>query len=514
MADRTHHVPSPAMRQQSTTVQDLRDNRLADSSKKGYRSGMKQIIKWLQTSGRSARLNADGSLNLTVFSYMDFTEFVLYKYKDAGTQAGAIKPGTKQPLRHHQYIELCMASLVKLDGGFTHLFLILSWNLMCRSRSTATVRIDHFSDEGDALGVTFFKSKTDQGGTKRRDPKHVYANPQQPGTCCILALAIYLACNPEHDSGDLFPGSAQRDRFGRSLSQLVGYALPELASAVGTHSLRKGAATFAIGGSTSGPSIVNVCIRCGWSIGSVVERYVHYDGAGDQYVGRVVAGLPIDSGDFAALPPHFVSSSDGVVDAAGALVFPRLWSHESLRGVLVLCLASLVHHKVFLEDTLPAKHPLLSSVLFGDVGMTTLLRANVTLLSSSMQPTGIPPHVSLHTQLEKNLAAVRALPGEIRDGIESLLDEKGVAAGNITHALLEQLLKNAVASVVDTRPVIVSARSPAQDESVPVRPVHYWGGRWHLLAEDYELPSVDVSTGWHLWWCGSPARDIPPLYKI
>ncbi|RHZ40450.1 hypothetical protein DYB26_015732, partial [Aphanomyces astaci] len=467
MADTTHHValPSPAMRQQSTTVQDLRDNRLADSSKNGYRSGMKQIVKWLQTSGRSDRLNADGSLNLTVFSYMDFTEFVLYKYKDAGvslstlsgyrsalkdyyntqgvplpigftndatiiyqgirrlcaseTQAGDIKPGTKQPLRYHEYIELCMASLVDGNG----------W-------------IDHFSDEGYALGVTFFKSKTDQGGTKRRDPKHVYAYPQQPGTCCILALVIYLACNPEHDSGDLFPGSAQRDRFGRSLSELVGYALPEVASAVGTHSLRKGAATFAIGGSTSGPSIVNVCIRCGWSIGSVVERYV------------------------------------------------------------------------FLEDTLPAKHPLLSSVLFGDVGMTTLLRANVTLLSSSMQPTGIPPHVSLHTQLEKNLAAVRALPGEIRDGIESLLDEKGVSAGNITHALLEQLLKNAVASVVDARPIIVSTRSPAQDESVPVRPVHYWGGRWHLLAEDYELPSVDVSTGWHLWWCGSPARDIPPLYKI
>ncbi|RHY16586.1 hypothetical protein DYB25_004146, partial [Aphanomyces astaci] len=135
----------------------------------------------------------------------------------------------------------------------------------------------------------------------------------------------------------------------------------------------------------------------------------------------------------------------------------RLCSHVSgpmSPSVVVLCLASLVHHKVFLEDTLPAKHPLLSSVLFGDVGMTTLLRANVTLLSSSMQPTGIPPHVSLHTQLEKNLAAVRALPGEIRDGIESLLDEKGVSAGNITHALLEQLLKNAVASVVDARPII------------------------------------------------------------
>ncbi|ETW10352.1 hypothetical protein H310_00675 [Aphanomyces invadans] len=66
------------------------------------------------------------------------------------------------------------------DAGFTHLFLILSWNLMCRSSSTASVRIAHFTDEGDALGVTFFKSKTDLGGTKRRDPKQLYANPMQP----------------------------------------------------------------------------------------------------------------------------------------------------------------------------------------------------------------------------------------------------------------------------------------------------------------------------------------------
>ncbi|KAF0712028.1 hypothetical protein AaE_012150 [Aphanomyces astaci] len=289
-------------RQQSITVQDLRDNRLAEGSKKGYLSGVRQVVAWLRESGRSGTINPDGSINLDVFSYEDFTEFVLYKYKSAGvslstlsgyrsaikdyysrqnvalpaglvtdataiyqgirrlcaseTQTGAIKPGGKQPLRYHQYQELCRASLTKLDAGFTHLFLTLSWNLMCRSRSTETVRVDHLSDEGDSIGVAFFKSKTDQGGTKRRDPKHVYANPLQPETCCILALAIYLACNSAHDSGNLFPGPSQRDRFGRSLNQLVGSALPSSTSAIGTHSLRKGAATYAIG--AGGPSVVSL----------------------------------------------------------------------------------------------------------------------------------------------------------------------------------------------------------------------------------------------------------------
>ncbi|RHY51693.1 hypothetical protein DYB30_013928, partial [Aphanomyces astaci] len=551
---------SIATRQQSTTVQDLRDNRLAESSQKGYRSGVKQITIWMQASGRAHMLNADGSINLELFGYGDFTEFVLHKYKNSGvtlstlsgyrsalkdyynkqnvplpngfgtdatviyqgirrlcaseTQAGAIKSGTKQPLRHHQYLELCKASLSKMDAGFTHLFLVLSWNLMCRSRSTATIRIDHISDEGDALGVMFFKSKTDQGGTKRRDPKHVYANPMQPETCCILALAVYLACNPEHDSGSLFPGAAQRDRFGRSLSQLVGVTLPAAAKVVGTHSLRKGAATYAIGGSTSGPSIVNVCIRCGWSIGSVVERYVHYDGAGDQFVGRVVAGLPLASASFAVLPPHFVAGSSDAANATGALVFPRLWVHPTLRGVLSLCLASLVHHKAFLVTALPPKHPLLSSVLFGDASAAAILRANVTLTSQTMQPTGIPPHVDLHSQLDQNLAVVRALPSAIRESIEQLLDEKGVTAGNITHAMLEQLLRDTVATIVSVEPANNPSHSQVVEDMLPARPVHYWGGRWHLLPETFELPSVDVATAWHLWWCGSPARDIPPLIKI
>ena len=48
-----------------------------------------------------------------------------------------------------------------------------------------------------------------------------------------------------------------------------------------------------------------ICLRVGWSMGSVKEKYIHYEKAGDQYVGRVVSGLNVNSADFAVSPPYF-----------------------------------------------------------------------------------------------------------------------------------------------------------------------------------------------------------------
>jgi hypothetical protein len=83
-------------------------------------------------------------------------------------------------------------------------------------------------------------------------------------------------------------------------------------SDIGTHSIRKGASTYVCSGCTGGPSIVSVCLRCGWSLGGVQDRYLRYESAGDQFVGRVVCGLPLDSCEFAILPPHANSGSFGI----------------------------------------------------------------------------------------------------------------------------------------------------------------------------------------------------------
>ncbi len=42
-----------------------------------------------------------------------------------------------------------------------------------------------------------------------------------------------------------------------------------------------------------------------WSMGSVKERYLQYEKAGDQYLGRVVSGLDVNDVSFAISPPYF-----------------------------------------------------------------------------------------------------------------------------------------------------------------------------------------------------------------
>ncbi|CAK4077915.1 unnamed protein product, partial [Aphanomyces euteiches] len=55
-------------------------------------------------------------------------------------------------------------------------------------------------------------SKTYEGGTKRKDAKHIYANPFEQDLCVILAFGVYFAYNPTIGGGSLYPGSSQRDR--------------------------------------------------------------------------------------------------------------------------------------------------------------------------------------------------------------------------------------------------------------------------------------------------------------
>ncbi|EKX42864.1 hypothetical protein GUITHDRAFT_45184, partial [Guillardia theta CCMP2712] len=109
-----------------------------------------------------------------------------------------------------------------------------------------------------------------------RDPRRVYANPVYPEICPILALGIYLLCYLP-DELSLFPGRSQYKRFMQVLSKIM---MPPNQSAapitahlrslglqpedLGSHSIRKGAATYCSSGSTHCPSSSAVSERAGW----------------------------------------------------------------------------------------------------------------------------------------------------------------------------------------------------------------------------------------------------------
>ncbi|ETV87191.1 hypothetical protein H257_02166 [Aphanomyces astaci] len=288
-------------------------------------------------------------------------------------------------------------------------------------------------------------------------------------------------------TGALFPGARQRDRFGKALKALAHAVLGSTANGtVGTHSIRKG---------------------------NVVERYMHYEKAGDQFVGRVVAGLPLNSAGFAQLPPHFDATDSATVTSAVRYMFPRLSKNVALLGVLKLGLASLVFHADYLRSTLPASHAVLHTAIFRDDELRVKLRSLLRSSSATLAPTGLPPYVELYRQLEAQHETLKALSTEVVAGVRGIWDEKELSAGTVTQAYIDRHFSTILERLGgggNSADVVPAQPPPRRREHM----LFAWGGRLHKLPEDFCFPSVDVATAWALWWLGKdneiPYRTIDP----
>ena len=71
---------------------------------------------------------------------------------------------------------------------------------------------------------------------------------------------------------------------------------------LGTHSCRKGVSTMVAAGCAVSPPIVSICVRAGWVMGGVKDRYLKRESAGDQSVGRYAVGIDQLSKRFSVSP--------------------------------------------------------------------------------------------------------------------------------------------------------------------------------------------------------------------
>jgi hypothetical protein len=311
-------------------------------------------------------------------------------FKGLGNDAAAkgkrrkAKESGKDALPYPLYIDI-MQKYGAMGKCMFVAFLGMTWNLICRGKQTANIYLSQLRVDNDAMTVSYESTKTDSEGRTitTLEPRHLYANPFNWKCCVFTWLGIYFltesnlhVSNLDADGdGLLFPGrysrapstcscdSAhlcrrdkktgepnQKDTFAKGLkrdkdkkgclnSTFQRHGCDPNDS--GVHSVRKGAATIVASASTAGPSMPAICNRCNWSIGTVLDRYLRYEGAGDQFVGRTVAlmGL-LSSWKFMVLPPHFVCD----VSADVLRLFPIISSVPTLLPVLSLCLASVVYH--------------------------------------------------------------------------------------------------------------------------------------------------------------------------
>ena len=94
---------------------------------------------------------------------------------------------------------------------------------LCRSDNVCSLMFEHVTWSGDALVVTFIKMKADQVGVKQA-PRRVYANPQNPAICPVLALAVYLfTMGPRADGAVnlVFANKSSAARFSKWLKAVI-----------------------------------------------------------------------------------------------------------------------------------------------------------------------------------------------------------------------------------------------------------------------------------------------------
>ena len=143
--------------------------------------------------------------------------------------------------------------------------------------------------DDDHLKIYFPKHKSDPIGLTKEEARHIYSNPLIPKVCPIRALAIYALTFPQVflDGNKVFPGEYSHKRFEQHFKRIMELndndylTINVVASDMGTHSIRKGAATYCCAGVHPGPPVISVCLRAGWTIGRVKERYLKYENAGD-----------------------------------------------------------------------------------------------------------------------------------------------------------------------------------------------------------------------------------------
>lgn len=471
--------------------------------------------------------------------------------KQIASGNGNIKVG-KDAIDFPLYKFLGAESLKMRSGDFIfmHCFLLLCWNLACRAGNCVSICFSHLEWRNDALCIYFAHMKNDQMGEKPRDPRHVYANPINPEICPILAMAIYLICFPDLEQPQLFPGNNQYERYRKALERLLNTdnVKKELNARgieckdIGTHSTRKGAATFCSSGSTACPSSAAICLRVGWALPGVQNTYIRYEAAGDMFVGRTLAGLPADQAEFAILPPFFMTRNE-IIGTTIKACFPKL--PENCLEVAEYLLASLVYHKDFLLNSLPKKHRLFTTYLFinRDLldSLSRMVECRLGNSSDNIRPSGIPPHVSqlnvlktVSNDLQKIIPVIQQVVPQVISGVVEQIEERAMVANTVTRDGLENVLNTCLerAGIFDLVQQVGSLRNGTLNSQPPDHNNHnnhnnndtsndddpnclfYWGGKFHRIPEDFEFPDGSINMAWINWCLKNTSKGYPPLRKI
>ena len=255
----------------------------------------------------------------------------------------------------------------------------------------------------------------------------------------------------------LFEGASQYERFNNIMREIVRsdehcakfISLGLNPEHFGTHSIRKGAITHASTGITSSPPIVSICIRANWKMPGVMNRYMRFEYAGDQYVGRSVSGRGRLTKYFAESCPYFDFShldDEGkekhrqIIDNWIKARMPGGGDNNDVFGLFKMCIASFIFHRQWLEEHIHSTNLIRCSPFWNEAiphADRVVTRFPWDKTTDTPAITGLPPDVLYMAEIEilrhqfaelkdAILLDSNRMIHTIIDGIENSLDRRAV----------------------------------------------------------------------------------------
>lgn len=412
---------------------------------------------------------------------------------------------------------LCHSRTAK-QALLTHSYLTLCWNLMARSNTVFNLLWNNFGWNGDCLTILYEKSKTNQEG-ENRVPRHVYANPDDPVICPILALGLKV-CSEETSNSDtfeVFPAETADSSFANWFKKVLSVLSEDELNLIdvpieriSSHSLRKGGATYVFG-ITDGPDSDSVKFRMEHKIGGTDDRYIFRRAGDDKYVGRAVSGLDENSFKFSVLPPHFKVPTS-VVEVIPECIYHR--ASNSLRAAFPYLVASVIYHWDWLVENLPNDHPFFTSQIYtrnykrvwGHLIVTGFFENKQSLMRSS----GLPKYVNVLSENEKTRDEIRAIPDAVVSKISSANNVQIYNTEVINREFGHRFenIENFIAANYTRSPI-----NRGFEHANSFR-TFFWGGQFNAFPEDFKIPCEPAVKIWKLWLFGDENRVNTPYRML
>ena len=531
-------------------------------SKSAYGHMKSAFGNLFKTSGQNMESVLAAELN-------QFSNSLSRKIAEAKVSSGQSLDEGKKPMSFAVYQLMCRKLLEsdQADTLFAHTYLVLEWNLMARAHMIADMDVAHIEWGQDSLIFFFGKSKRNQTGEDADRPFHVYSNPENPEVCPVLALATYLVAYPDvlRTRGLLFPGSSQYSRFLKTFHATIEKHEDEFKSLgvskgdLGSHSCRKGAITLVTTGCTVSPPMAAVCLRAGWTMGPVKDRYIFYEKAGDQFVGRTVTGMPsLDSifavspvyWDWSGLSPDQERDKKESLEEIMCAIIDKKDVPAATLGLMRFLLAAIVKHYEFLKKTLDEQNKLNYSSGFlamasvhDDLKAHAVVRLPWERTQFTPKTSGIPPYVLLLNKIEamdKQNKQILTFPEKILEGVHTEFEDlKQSLSRELTarqvggpefgaRQIMEEFREETKEILHEMREMNtgkVSRDTVEEEDNVADSFNNKAAMDWQayvgtgkaqveLVPEGYTIGHLNFSSFITTWYCGNPPKKVAPYRML